>query len=244
VPLATPLLEELARAGLTPGAWLLATARVMPSVLLVPAFGLGALPLLARAAFALLLAASVTPALATGVAAGPVSIAALLEQALIGLPVALSAASALWVATMAGNVIDSLRGVQTLAPFAGVDSEASPLGVLLSLLASLGFLLLGGPLALLTALAQAQPPSQASWLAVALSVAQGINVAVLLAAPLLAIALVCELASALIQRALRASSLDGVLAPARALVIVLFTALLLDRVALGLKLWLDRQLGV
>lgn len=244
MPLTTPLLEELARAGLTPGAWLLATARVMPSLLLVPAFGLGALPLLARAAFALLLAASVTPALATGIAPGSVTIGSLLEQAWIGLPVAVSAASALWVATMAGNVIDSLRGVQTLAPFAGVDSEATPLGVLLSLLASLGFLLLGGPVALLTALAGAQPPSQASVLDVALGVAQGINVAVLLAAPLLTIALVCELASALLQRAVRASALDGVLAPARALVIVLFTALLLDRVAVGLKLWLDHQLGV
>lgn len=237
------MLEELARAGLAPGAWLLAAARVMPSVLLVPAFGLGALPFLARAAFALMLAATVTPSLATGVAAVPVTIAALLEQAWIGLPVAVSAAAALWAATMAGNVIDSLRGTQTLAPFAGVDSEASPLGVLLSLVASLGFLLLGGPAALLSALANAEPPSRASVLTVALSVAQGINVAVLLAAPLLALALVCELASALLQRALRASALEGVLAPARTLVIVLFTALLLDRLALGFKLWLDRQLG-
>lgn len=216
----------------------------MPSVLLVPAFGLAALPLLARAAFALLLAATVTPALSTGLTPEPVTVRALLEQALIGLPVAVSAASALWAATMTGNVIDSLRGVQTLAPFAGVDSEATPLGVLLSLAASLGFLLLGGPAALLTALARAQPPAQASLLPVALGIAQGINVAVLLAAPLLAIALLCELASALIQRALRAGTLESVLAPARALVIVLFTALLLDRVALGLKLWLDRQLGV
>jgi flagellar biosynthesis protein FliR len=243
VPLSTLLLDELARAGIAPGAWLLATARVMPSVLLVPAFGLKALPLLARAGFALILAASVAPALALDMPAAHVGLDTLLGQALVGLPVAVSAASALWVATMAGNVIDSLRGVQALASFAAVDSEATPLGVLLSLAASIGFLLLGGPAALLGALLSAQAPSQATLLGVALNLAQGINVAVLLAAPLLAIAVVCDVASALIQRAAQGAALANLAAPARALVIVLFTAVLLDRIVLGLKLWLDRQLG-
>jgi type III secretory pathway component EscT len=240
----TLLIDELSRAGLAPGAWLLAAARVMPSVLLVPAFGLRALPLLARAAFALILAACVAPALAPGMPVTRVAVDTLLWQAWIGLPVAVSAASALWVATMAGNVIDGLRGVQATAPFAVVDSEATPLGVLLSLAASLGFLLLGGPAALVSALIAARAPSEDSLLGVALGVAQGINVAVLLAAPLLVIAVVCEVASALIQRAAQATAFGNVLAPARALVIVLFTALLLDRVVEGLKLWLDRQLGV
>jgi type III secretory pathway component EscT len=244
VPLSTLLIDELGRAGITPGAWLLATARVMPSMLLVPAFGLAALPLLARAGFALMLALSVAPALASEMSTASVTVDTLLAQIWLGLPVAVSAASALWVATMAGNLIDSLRGVQVLAAFSVVDSEASPLGVLLSLAASIGFLLLGGPAALLSALIRAQPLSQATLLGVALSVAQGIDVAVLLAAPLLAIAVVCELGSILIQRAAGASGLGGVLAPARSLVIVLFTAALLDRLVEGLKLWLDRQLGV
>jgi type III secretory pathway component EscT len=244
VPVTTSLGEELARAGISLGPWLLATARVMPSVLLVPAFGLSALPLLARAGFALILAASVAPALAASLPDATLGVDTLLRQAWLGLPVAVSAASALWVATMAGNVIDSLRGVQSLASFAAVDSEASPLGVLLALAASLAFLLLGGPAALVDALVVAEAPTHATLLGVARGLAQGINVAVLLAAPLLALAVVCDVVSALIQRAAQGAALSNVLAPARALVIVLFTAILLDRIVLGLELWLERQLDV
>jgi type III secretory pathway component EscT len=244
VPLSTLLIDELGRAGIVPGAWLLATARVIPSMLLVPAFGLKALPLLARLGFALILAASVAPALSLGLSAMPVDVRSLVEQLVIGLPVAVSAASALWVATMTGNLLDALRGAQALAPFSVVDSEATPFGVLLSLAACAGFLLLGGPAALVGALMRAEPLSQATLLGVVLSIAQGINVAVLLAAPLLALSVVCEVASALIQRAAQTAALGSVLGPARALVIVLFTALLLDRIVEGLTLWLDSQLGL
>jgi type III secretory pathway component EscT len=127
------LQRELARGGLVPSAWLFAAARVLPSTLLVPAFGLGALPTPARVGFAFILAASVAPALALSLPAGELSVAAALGAIVAGLPVAVGAAAGLWVAAMAGNLLDALRGNEHLAPFAGVGSEASPLGVLLSL---------------------------------------------------------------------------------------------------------------
>lgn len=237
------LVEELERAGLAPEAWSLAAARLLPSVLLVPAFGLQALPLLARLGFAFVLSAPIVPALAALLPAQTLSLRSALEQIALGSPVAVAAASTLWVATMAGNVLDAVRGSASLTPFAGAGSEATPFGVLLSLLAAAAFLLAGGPAALLEALLVTAPLSSTSLLTLALSIARGIDVAVLVAAPLLSLTLLLEVARALAARAAGSDAVSVALAPARALLIVLFAALLLDRVVEGLTLWMLRQLG-
>ena len=62
----TPFLEALARlfagGGLELGAWGIAFARVLPVIVIVPAFGLRALSAPVRAAIALLFAAMIVPA--------------------------------------------------------------------------------------------------------------------------------------------------------------------------------------
>ena len=58
------LLEALERSGIDPLAWVAAWARLLPSVLLIPAFGLRGLPALGRVLFAFFLAGAVAPAAA------------------------------------------------------------------------------------------------------------------------------------------------------------------------------------
>src|SRR4051812_6881887 len=98
-------LDELAAFGL---AW----ARVMPAVTIVPAFGLKALPTPARGILGLALAAGIYPAIVPIVVAERATpwFLLALEQILMGLPVALAAAIPLWAATMAGGLVDTLRG--------------------------------------------------------------------------------------------------------------------------------------
>src|SRR4029079_12595867 len=110
---------------------------VLPVVSLVPAFGLKALPAPARGVVALALAASIYPALLPTVTverSAPWLLLAF-EQILLGLPIALSAAIPLWAATMAGGLMDTLRGASDAAPFSVLEDKASAFGVLLSLFA-------------------------------------------------------------------------------------------------------------
>src|SRR4029079_9142367 len=116
------LLETIARLletqGIDLAAWGLAWARVGPVVALVPAFGLKALSAPVRAAAALMLAAVIAPALRPVMSSHlPFPVLLLVELAR-GSLTALSAAMPLWAATMAGGVVDALRGSQDslLAP--------------------------------------------------------------------------------------------------------------------------------
>src|SRR4051812_27720086 len=59
-----PILVELGRSGVDPERWLRATLRLLPSVILVPAFGLRALPFPARVLFAFVLSGATLPAVA------------------------------------------------------------------------------------------------------------------------------------------------------------------------------------
>src|SRR5690606_6303616 len=124
-------------------AWGLAWARVAPTIALVPAFGLRALPAPARAVLALAMAATIAPALrpmADG--EGPWALRLLLE-AIRGLPIALAAAITLWAATVVGGVVDALREAaeQHHAPL--VQGRPTALGVVFSLSASVAFLAAG-----------------------------------------------------------------------------------------------------
>lgn len=235
--------RELSQTGIEPRAWLLSWARLLPSVVLIPAFGLRALPVLARALFALALGASVAPALAPWATTEQHWLVVLGAQISAGLPVAVSAALTIWVATMAGSVIDEARSGRLLqAEFESVDSAASPLGVLLSLGATIAFLSLGGPARLAEALASAEPLSRASLHGVARALAEGCQLAVLIAAPVLLAVAFLEVFHALLSRISSQLLAASLLAGLRPLALMAIVALLLDRLVEGLVLWMDAKL--
>jgi flagellar biosynthesis protein FliR len=218
--------EELASIGL---AW----ARFAPTLAIVPAFGLKALPTPARGILGLALAAGIYPALvpiAIESTATPWFILAL-EQMALGLPVALAAAIPLWAATMAGGLVDSLRGAQDGGGLAVVEGgRASPLAVLLSLLASIVFLSTGGPARVAASLATTTL-SEHPLLAASHALTAGIGLAIAIGAPLLAAAVILEIAFALVARAASPAQVHALLAPLRALGLLAIVAIVLDRLA-------------
>jgi type III secretory pathway component EscT len=228
--------DSLARSGLDLGALGLAWARAMPAVTLVPAFGLRALPAPARMVMGLAFAASVFPALSPEAAA--TSTAAmhwpwpllLITEAARGLPVALAAAVPLWAATMAGGVVDALRGSQETVSVPTVEGRATPLGVPLSLLACAMFLGTGGPARVAAALAL-QPLRPYPLLAAVDDLVAGVVLAVALGGPLLAAAVVIEIAAALVARSASPAQVHALLAPLRALLTLAVMALVLERLA-------------
>jgi type III secretory pathway component EscT len=209
----------------------LAWARAVPLVTLVPAFGLRALPAPARVVFGLAVAATYFPAIApmAADATRPWVVQALLEAAR-GLPVAIAAAVPLWAATMAGGVVDALRGSREAATSAVVEAAATPMGVPLSILASAIFLTTGGAARAAVALAL-QPTAANPFLAAAGDLVAGIAFAVAVAGPLLAAAVVLEIAAALIARAASPAQVHALLAPLRALGILAVTAIAFERIA-------------
>ncbi len=232
------MLTELAEAlSLTDGeleAWGLAWARVAPTIALVPAFGLRALPGPARAVLALGMAAMIAPALRPmAESEGPWAWRLLLEAAR-GLPIALAAAIPLWAATMVGGVVDALRGANEQLSSPLVEGRPTALGVVFSLMASLVFFATGGPARLATALAETSLDIVNPLTRAAHDLAAGISIAIALAAPLMAASIVVEVAGALVARAASPAQLHALLAPIRTLALLALTALLFDRMAEGL----------
>jgi type III secretory pathway component EscT len=225
--------DGLARSGVDLEALGLAWARAMPAVVLVPGFGLRALPPPARFVMGLAFAATTLPALAplAPTAVGPWPVALLIEGAR-GVPVALGAAVPLWAATMAGGLADSLRGWKETASAPTVEEPTTPLGVLFSLLASGIFLSTGGPARVVLALTL--HPAVSPLRAAAHDISGGIVLAVALAGPLLAAALVIEIGAALISRAASPAQVHALLAPLRALGMLAVMALVFERLAAAL----------
>lgn len=224
--------ETFDRAGVDLSSLGLAWARVSPTVALVPAFGLRALPAPARAVMALALAGSIYPALApdVGLTRTLPWAAVALGEVLRGLPVAIAAAVPLWAATMAGGLTDAMRGTQDGVQVPTVEGRSTPLGVMLSLLASAVFLSTGGPARVVSALAT-RPMEIHPVLAVAQDLVQGIAVAVAIGGPLLGAAMVLEVAAALIARAASPTQVHATLAPLRAIGILAVMAIVLERIA-------------
>jgi type III secretory pathway component EscT len=238
------LSRELAAAGIDPIRWVIAWARLIPSLVLIPAFGMHAFPLTLRLAFAFVLGASVAPGL-TGLlplATDPAPLLVTLGSELArGVPVAATVAASVWGATMTGALIDELRGgASSKSALAG--GETTPFGVLLSLAVGVAFFQLGGPTRLADALATARPWHEQDLRAVALSLARGTQFAVALAGPLLALAPFLELVHALAARASHPIALGSVLGPLKTLLLLVASALLLERVAGAVVLWLDATL--
>jgi type III secretory pathway component EscT len=118
-----------------------------------------------------------------------------LEQIVLGLPVALAAAIPLWAATMAGGVIDTLRGSPEGAGLATVEGRPSSFGVLLSLFASAVFLGTGGAARTVSALATYTLPAN-PLVAAAHDIVAGVG---------LAVSIVMERLASLVATAVRGS---------------------------------------
>jgi len=210
--------------------WALAWARVTPALTLLPAFGLKALPAQTRAALGLALAVSIAPSVQPLQLAAPFGVALLLEAAR-GLPVALAASGALWAAGMAGGLTDNLRGARETQSLPVVDDETSPLGALLSLLVALIFLEGGGASRVAAALSSQPTVSHGVLWQVALGLTHAIELALAVAAPVVAVSIVLELANALISRAATPAHVVALLAPLRSILILVCFALLFERMA-------------
>ncbi len=209
----------------------LAWARTLPTVTLVPAFGLRALPTPARVVMGFMLALCIFPAMVP-TRPGPWP-AAVLENVVAGIPVALAAAIPLWAATMAGNLVDSLRGARDVWNADPVAGKTNHLGMLFALLAAAIFLGSGGPARVALARELADFPAH-PLLGAARDLVAGITLAVALAGPLLAASMVLEVAGALVARAANPAQLQALLPPLRALGLLVIIALVLERIALVL----------
>ena len=229
-PSLVALVEQALRARGVDSARLgMAWARAMPVVTIVPAFGLKALPTIARGVLGLTLAAAIFPALPAISPWGSAWVG-LLEQVAAGVPVAVAAAVPLWAATMAGGVADALRGMSDTSAAPTVEGSATPTGVVLSLLACALFFATGGPARVATALILS-PGDLHPVLRASEDIAHGITIAVALGAPLLAASVVVEVAGALIARAATPAQLHLLLAPLRALALLGVLAIVFTRMS-------------
>lgn len=223
-------------------AWAVAFARVLPAVLLVPAFGLQAVVTPARVGLALAMALAVAPAVRPALPTAPLAVALLAEVAQ-GLPVAVGAAAAIWAASMAGALIDNLRSSREEAMLPLVEAPATPSGALLGMLVAIAFLESGG--AERVAWAMTAPPAEFTvpLARVVVNLHASIVIALATAAPLVVASIVVEVAGALITRAASPAPLQSIVAPLRSVALLGIGALLLDRMVELLVLFALRSPG-
>ncbi|MCU0692050.1 MAG: flagellar biosynthetic protein FliR [Polyangiaceae bacterium] len=222
------LVEALEAGGVDLRALGLGWARAAPVVAIVPAFGLRALPTAVRAVMALSLAACIAPALRAETAGGGWAWE-VMASAARGVPVALAAAIPLWAATMAGGAVDAVRGGTDTVSMPGVEGQPTRFGVPMALLASTIFLSTGGPARVASALMQAPAVTVLSLTRVAFDLASGVQIAVAIAAPVLAASIVVEVAGALLARAASPAQIHALLAPLRSFAVLAIAAIVLDR---------------
>jgi type III secretory pathway component EscT len=222
----------------------LAWARVTPSVILIPAFGLGAVPGPTRTAFALALAACIAPALRPLAETSTLPFGAAFGLEFVrGLPIAILASLALYAAGMAGGVGDNLRGSHEPAGLPNVGPDTTPLGALLVIVTSILFLESGGAIRIAQALAAPAHPLQGLLPALVLELTRSIEVAIAVAAPLVAASIVVELANALVARAASPAFILPLFAPLRSMALLAIAALVLDRMVELLALLATRRIG-
>ena len=236
-PLTPPpsLLDALggvfAASGVDPRAWALGLSRSAAAVTLVPAFGLTAVPAPARLALGLGLGLCIAPALASRVSPEGSLLLAMGREALAGLPVALLAALAIYVASMAGGLVDDLRGARDGLSLPVLPEQAPSVSVLFALLAALAFLETGGAARVAAALASPVLDAHFTWPAVVSAFAAAIGLAFAIAAPLVVAAVVLEAGSALIARAASPAFIAPVLAPLKSLALLAVLAVVFERIA-------------
>lgn len=224
------LAAALTASGIEPRAWALGFSRAAPAVTLVPAFGLGAVPPQTRLVLGLALGLCVAPALGAEATGGQPLLVAMAGAALGGLPVALLASLAVYVAMTAGGLVDDLRGAKESITLPALPEQLPPVGTLFALLASMAFLETGGAARVAAALAQSLGAAHFSWAAVVRAFASSFDLAFAIAAPLVVASVVLEAASALIARAATPAFIGPVLAPLKSLALLGVLALVLERI--------------
>lgn len=217
--------------GVDPRAWALGFARATPAVTLVPAFGLSAVPAQTRLTLGLALGLCIAPALSAEVGNGGPFVLALAREAFVGLPVALLASLSIYVAAMAGGLVDDLRGGRESVTLPALPEAAPPVAVLFALLASIAFLETGGAARVASALSSPLLSSRFSWSAVSQAFAGSVELAFAIAAPLAVASVLLEAASALIARAATPAFIGPVLAPLKSIALLGILALVFERVA-------------
>lgn len=233
------IFEEVSRAfALGPGESGLGLARgffrLLPTVFIVPAFGLRGLPAQVRASMALVLAFAVAPALSSAPQEPAGLAVTLFIDMLRGLPLALASAVPLWAGAMAGGLFDELRGPSADVKLAPTPDAHSPSAVLLSLLAGFFFFAAGGPSTLVRAIVRADLSSEIVSQTVS-TLAAGATVALVVAGPLLAAAILSTTAGALVSRSPFGAA-RSVVPSLRAMAMLAFFAVALERVATLLAL--------
>jgi len=208
-----------------------AWVRVLPTALLVPAFGLGVLPVGFRLAIGFMLAASVAPLLHASTVPQEPWIALLLREFARGVPVAAAASVSLWAAAVAGGVADHV----TRAPIASRGrlglADGAPFSTLLFLAAAGSFLRLGGAERIAARLAAPELDITGPLAKAVNDLAAGVDLGVGIGAPLLVAALVWDIATVIAARELWTVRVESTFAPFRSLVLLVGTAVLLDRMA-------------
>jgi type III secretory pathway component EscT len=217
--------------GVDPRAWALGLARATPAVTLVPAFGLTAVPPQTRLVLGLGLGLCLAPALSGQVSAEGGLLLALGREALFGLPVALLASLSIYVAAMAGGLVDDLRGARESVTLPSLPEQLPPVAALFALLSSMAFLETGGAARVVSALSTPLLSARFTWPAVAQAFAGSIELAFAIAAPLVVASVLLETGSALVARAATPAFIGPVLAPLKSVVVLGVLALIFERIA-------------
>lgn len=210
--------ELLSNVGISWQRLLLAWARSLPLVTIVPAFGSRLMPAPARAVFGLGLAGLLVPAIVYQVPDRGDLVVGFVRELFRGLPVALATGALLWAAMMAGGLIDDLRGASQQQSML-LPEARTPLAALLGLFATCAFLQLGGVESAVSSLvndASAGNPL----LGAVRELVGALHITFALCAPILCVSVVWEVASALIARAASPAHVQSLLAPLRALVVL------------------------
>jgi type III secretory pathway component EscT len=210
---------------------LLAWGRVLPLVLIVPAFGSRLMPAPARAVFGLGLAILLLPAMPQVSASRAAWFVQFVRELARGLPIGLTSAAMIWAAMMAGGMTDDLRGAGQHQNSILPDAK-TPTAAFLGLFAVLAFLQLGGVSSAVAALANESGPLL---LRAVSDLVHSINIAFSLVAPLVCVSVIGEVSSALIARAASPAYVQSLLSPLRSVLLLgglaLMSSPLLDLVA-------------
>jgi type III secretory pathway component EscT len=209
--------------------------RILPTVIVVPAFGLRGMSPQVRASMALVLAFAVAPAASLSVMEPGGLVVTWAVDVLVGLPLALAAAVPLWAASMAGGLVDDLGGPRVDAQLAVSRDTTSPVGTLLSLLAGALFFAAGGPKAIALAVLHSSLATDVLSRTVT-TLAAGATVALVVAGPILAAQVVSTASSIVLLRAPFGAA-RSLVPTLRSATLLAFLALSLERIAVLVALF-------
>jgi type III secretory pathway component EscT len=230
------VLDEARSAGLDLSRLGVGVARVLPTALFVPAFGLGFLTVPLRIAIGVGLAVAIVPAIPPDAVSPAMPwVARLLAAFLRGIPLALAASVSLWAAMVAGGVADTAIGSARLRPPpTALGPRVTPLATLFGLFAAIAFFETGGATRLLAGLSSdvASPSLQSA----VLELAAGVGTGAAIGAPLLVVVVLLEVATRVAGFDRPSLSNEAVFAPLKSLVVLVASAALLERIAEALAL--------